>query len=431
MMHWGCVAAHKRPATYWHMLPEAAQARKAIWTAINPHTGKRRIDEAFPDYVRAAVNEQEMFIRLRCGSTWQVVGSDNFNSLVGSPPAGVVYSEWALANPAAQAYLRPILAENGGWSAYIYTPRGRNHGLTTYETARDDPKSFAQVLTVDDTDVFTKEGLSDELRNYIKEYGQDAGSSMFRQEYYCSFDAAILGAIYGVWIERIEQQGRIRPNLYDPELPVHTAWDLGFDDSTAIWWWQVAHNEVRLIDYYEANGKAPKHYTQVIQGNYWENKDDPVITNHPDFKHRKKYNYGRHYVPHDAAHKLLQAGGRSIVMQAYEDGVRMEVVAATSHQNSINALRKMLDSTFIDTRCAEGTNALRAYQFSWDDDKKVFAKKPRHDWSSHGSDACEIIGRVWQNPKEPEDEIQPKFLSDLTANDVFWPAETGIRRERI
>lgn len=411
MMHWACVAAHKRVATYWHMLPEATQARKAIWTAINPHTGIRRIDEAFPHAIRAGTNEQEMFIRFKSGSTWQVVGSDNFNSLVGSPPAGVVYSEWALANPAAQAYLRPILAENGGWSAYIYTPRGRNHGLTTYETARDDPKSFAQILTVDETDVFTKETLKDELTAFKKEYGDDAGTSMFRQEYYCSFDAAILGAIYGVWIERIEQTGRMRPNLYDPELPVHTAWDLGFDDSTAIWFWQVTHNEVRLIDYYESNGQPIKHYCDVIK--------------------ERKYNYGMHYVPHDAAHKLLAAGGRSIVQQAYEEGVKMHVVYATSQQNSIEACRKMLDHAYIDTRCAEGTSALRAYQFQWDDDKKVFAKKPRHDWTSHGSDAAEIIGRVWQNPVDPDSIPTPKFLHDLTANDVFWPTNNSITRERI
>ena len=410
-MHWACVAAHKRIATYWHMLPEAAQARKAIWTAINPHSGLRRIDEVFPEEIREAINEQEMFIRLRSGSTWQVVGSDNFNSLVGSPPAGVVYSEWALANPAAQAYLRPILAENGGWSAYIFTPRGRNHGLTTYQTAKDDPKSFSQLLTVDETNVFSKEMLADELRNYVREYGQDHGTAMFRQEYYCSFDSAIMGSIYGVWIERMERADRIRPNLYDPELPVHTAWDLGFDDATAIWWWQITRNEPRLIDYYESNGHPITHYCEVI-------KD-------------RAYNYGKHYVPHDAAHKLLAAGGRSIVQQAYEEGIQMFVIPATSQQNSIEAARKMLDLTHIDSRCTEGIDALRAYQFEWDDDKKVFKRKPRHDWSSHAADAMEIIGRVWQNPENPEEAPKPRFLHDLTANEVFWPAEKTTYRERI
>jgi phage terminase large subunit len=76
-LHWSAVSAMQRPSMLWHMLPEAAQARKAIWLAVNPHTGKRRIDEAFPQAIRDTTNEQEMFIRFKNGSTWQVIGSDN------------------------------------------------------------------------------------------------------------------------------------------------------------------------------------------------------------------------------------------------------------------------------------------------------------------------------------------------------------------
>ncbi len=113
-LHWAAVSAFERPATYWHMLPEYSQGRKAIWAAVNPHTGKRRIDEAFPRALRETTNENEMFIRFKNGATWQVVGSDRYDSAVGSPPAGVTFSEWALANPAAYAYLAPILLENNG-----------------------------------------------------------------------------------------------------------------------------------------------------------------------------------------------------------------------------------------------------------------------------------------------------------------------------
>src|SRR6185312_8507339 len=126
-------SAFERVGTYWHMLPEASQARKAIWDAINPHTGRRRIDEAFPRELRQATREQDMLIRFVNGSTWQVVGSDNYNSLVGSPPVGVVFSEWSLAKPDSWTYIRPILAENGGWVLKIWTPRGRNHATRSFE----------------------------------------------------------------------------------------------------------------------------------------------------------------------------------------------------------------------------------------------------------------------------------------------------------
>jgi phage terminase large subunit len=150
-LHRTAVAAHERVATYWHMLPEYAQARKAIWDAVNPHTGKRRIDEAFPKELRANTVADEMFIRFKCGSTWQVIGSDNYDKLVGTPPAGVVLSEWSRANPAAWAFLAPILAENGGWAAFITTPIGRNHAKTMYDMAKTDPAWFAEVSTVEDT----------------------------------------------------------------------------------------------------------------------------------------------------------------------------------------------------------------------------------------------------------------------------------------
>jgi phage terminase large subunit len=126
-LHWSAIAAHQRQANYWHMLPEYAQGRKAIWEATNPHTGRRRIDEAFPKELRAATNAGDMFIRFKNGSSWQVIGSDNYHSLVGTAPAGVVFSEWSRANPAAWAYINPILNENGGWAAFITTPIGNNH----------------------------------------------------------------------------------------------------------------------------------------------------------------------------------------------------------------------------------------------------------------------------------------------------------------
>jgi hypothetical protein len=135
-LHWSAVAAHTRVGVYWHMLPEANQARKAVWDAVNPHSGLRRINEAFPRELRESTRETDMAIRFKSGSLWQLVGSDNYNSLVGSPPVGVVFSEFALADPSAWGYLRPILAENNGWALFITTPRGRNHASTFYRPLR-------------------------------------------------------------------------------------------------------------------------------------------------------------------------------------------------------------------------------------------------------------------------------------------------------
>lgn len=410
-LHWAAVAAHQRVGNYWHMLPEASQARKAIWDAINPHTGKRRIDEAFPHELRETTRENEMLIRFKIGSTWQVVGSDNFNSLVGSPPIGVVFSEFSLCNPSSWAYLRPILRENGGWAFFIYTPRGNNHGKKLYQSARKEPDWFGQILTVDETHVFSPEDLASELRELQDLYGEEQGKSFFEQEYYCSFDAAILGAIYAPTIRKIERQGRIAVVQYDPKLPVHTAWDLGFDDSTAIWFWQITFGEIRLIDYFEASGQDTPYYCDILK--------------------KKPYVYGKHWVPHDAANELMAAGGRSIVQQAQDCGIRMNVVPATSQQNSIEAARATLQRCWFDEeKCEKGLNALRSYQYEWDDDKRTFKQKPRHDWSSHASDAFEIIGQVWQTPKSEIPKPEPKFLHNMTFNDLINAPQRN-RSERI
>jgi phage terminase large subunit len=440
-LHWAAVAMTQRAGTYWHMLPEAAQARKAIWDAINPHTGKRRIDEAFPIEIWDIRREHEMFLKsTSLNSTWQVVGSDNFNSLIGSPPIGVVFSEWALANPAAWAYLAPILEENGGWAIFITTSRGKNHAYRMYKMGINDPAWHSELQTVEDTQAISLERVEAARKEYHALYDQEAGDALIQQEYYCDFEAPVIGSIYGKYIAKARKEGRIRNGLYDPELEVFTAWDLGYDDATAIWFWQLAKNEIRLIDYYEAHGQNIDHYVSHMIGY------EIIVTKRDDSSgkilkwtkgakieraaHREKYRYGKHYAPHDAANKLLAAGGRSIVVQAFELGVKLHVVAATSQQNGIAAARKALEITYIDEeRCEEGLEGLIQYQFEWDDKNKIFKSTPLHNWASHPSDAYEIIGQVWRNPVISETEEKPRFLSDLTAKDVFFPEDLGQRRE--
>ncbi len=408
-LHGTAVKSQQRIGTYWHMLPEAAQARKAIWEAVNPHTGMRRIDEAFPLEMRAATRSQEMFIRFKNGSTWQVVGSDNFNSLVGSPPVGVVLSEWSLANPAAWAYLLPILTENGGWANFIYTPRGKNHGERTYKSALKRDGWFAELLDVTKTGAMTEHALAEALEDYVGQYGEDEGKAFFEQEYYCSFEAAILGAIYGGFMAKARREGRILPSIeIAPGVPVNTAWDIGHDDSTAIWWWQVVGTEVRLLDYHASSGKDPEYYCNILKGIEQPEKERGRFVEH----------YGKHYVPHDAANKLLAAGGRSIVAQARDDhGVDLTVVQATSQANQIAAARKTINNAWFDeTRCEDGIDALTSYRYEWDERNRCFRTTPLHDWSSDGSDAFEIIGQVWRTER-PKPEPEP----------TVWPTQQPIK----
>ena len=250
-------------------------------------------------------------------------------------------------------------------------------------------------------------------------------------------------AVYGKWIEKARVAERIQQGLYDPSLPVFTAWDLGYSDDTAIWWFQVAGNEVRLIDFYENNRQDMRHYAEQIYGREIPEEDCEFGANGKvlSFKlgkpidgaeHRVEYNYSDNYVPHDAANKLLQAGGRSVVDQLHEFGVKSRVVAATSQQNQISAARATIDLSWFDAdRCKQGIRCLKKYAFAEKDDGG-YSQTPVHDVYSHGADAYEIVAQVWKTAKNAAENEKPKFLTDMTIDEIFW-ADTGNKSsiERI
>lgn len=414
-LHWAARAAHERIATYWHMLPMAAQARKAIWEAINPHSGIRRIDEAFPKELRETTRENEMMIRFKNGSTWQVVGSDNFNSLVGSPPAGVTASEWALANPLARAYLRPILKENGGWQLYITTPRGKNHAHQTFTGATAAMHAgrdvFAQCLTAHDTGAMSPEALEEERQVYIDDYGEEAGDALFRQEYLCDWDAALLGTFFGREMRLALEEGRICDLQYDPATPVETAWDLGYSDDTAIWFFQRVRGEKRFIDHYASSGQDIAHYANVLAS--------------------KPYKYGKHWLPLDARAESLASNGKSTVEQLFALGVRGTIIPKLSVQDSIQAARMIFPACWFDAeKCFHGIESLRQYRRKYDSDKRVFQQKPDHDEHSHNADAFRYAATAMRDgDARPKPAPKPRFLNEVSL-DELWAA-TPAGRSRI
>lgn len=400
-LHRTSVAMWERVATYWHMLPEYAQARKAIWDAVNPHSGKRRIDEAFPIELRAKTVDDEMKIVARNGSTWQVVGSDSYNRLVGAAPAGVVYSEWALANPAARAYLRPIIAENNGWQVFITTPRGKNHAYKTLKAARNDPTAFAQVLDAQQTGVFTAAQLEEELRDYINDYGEDQGLAIFQQEYLCSFDAAVLGAFYVKEIMRLKAEKRLRPVVYDEAMPVHTAWDIGRRDDTAIWFYQVVKGEVHVLKCHFSNSKDVDFYVELLRA--------------------QGYRYGTHHLPHDAAAKRL--GTKKTVEEQIREAMgagNVRILPRLSLQDGIQAARQMWPRVYMDSSCEEDLEALAQYRREYDEDKRCFKDTPVHDWTSHRADAFRYMAIAWREEAQPnKDDDRARFPHELTIAEII------------
>jgi phage terminase large subunit len=394
MLHNAACQAMQRVATYWHCLPEYEQARKAIWNSVNSHTGKRRIDEAFPHEIRESTNDQGMFIRFKNGSTWQVIGSDRYDSLVGAGVAGVTFSEWALCNPSAWAYISPMMRENNGWASFITTPRGRNHAYDMFNMAKGNPDWHAEFSSVEQTQVFTPEQLDEILHtDYIAIYGEDMGRAQFEQEYMCSFNAAILGAFYGREMQAVRNEGRIDPDLVaEPDKMVHRAWDLGVRDDTSIWWFQVVGAQVFVLDCYSSSGVGVDHYRDFIRQKNEEHG----------------WRSGFDFVPHDA--KVKEWGvGRTRVETMKALGLKPELAPNATLLDGINAVRRTLPVCVFHPRCESGISALEQYQREWDDDKKAFKASPLHNWSSHYADAFRYMAQSWrmvQRVVEPE-EVEP------------------------
>lgn len=374
-MHKTACWAFKRPGVYWHMLPQANQARKAIWTAVNPHNGKRRIDEAFPPALRKTTRENEMAIEFVNGALWQVVGSDNYNSLVGSPPLGVCFSEWALADPRAWTYIRPILAENGGWAGFNTTPRGRNHAASMYEDALRDPAWFAEKLDATQTGVFSEAQLQTERNELIRELGADEGEAMFRQEYMVDFAASVPGAFWGRELSAIESSGR-KGNVPPRPGVVYTSWDIGFGDTCVVWIFQPDGLGYRIVGCTWGNGVGLDYYVNELQS--WE-RAHPGCT------------WGGHIWPHDGGNGNF-ATGETYKQTAEKMGLSPIIVLERTENlfGDINVARQALGVCAFNTadpKVDYAFKALQSYVREWDEERKVFKRMPLHNWASHFADS--------------------------------------------
>jgi len=411
-LHRMAVASFERVAGYWYMLPKYNQARKAIWDAINPHTGKKRIDEAFPHELRKSINNQEMKLTLLNDTVIQVVGSDNPDSLVGSPPAGIVYSEWALSNPDVRAYLRPIILENDGWQIFNTTPRGRNHALRTLEAARKDPKAFAQILDVRQTKVFTEAQIQNELQNYINDFGEDYGTSKFEQEYLCSFDAANLGAILAKAITTAEREGRVTNDCkFDPDgADIEISADLGRRDTATWWFWQPTYDGYKIIDSDSGWGTDAEE---------WCDKLNKRLS-----KYRRangKSALGHFWLPHDAKAKSFAAKRSAEETFALAFGWdKTRLVPRTSIADRVNAARILMPKiSFHADNNEAGLGGLRSWSYEYNDETKSFASEPVHDWASHYGDGFSYGCQVMQEIAPPKKPDVPKFPQNQTISEII------------
>lgn len=369
------MASQMRVGTIWHMLPTLNQGRKVIWNGVD-RDGRRMIEQAFPEGLVASRNDTDMLLRFNNGSYYQVVGSDNYNSLVGANPVGAIFSEYSVADPAAWDFIRPILAENGGWALFIYTFRGRNHGWKLYEMAKDNPLWFVSLKTVNDT---RRHDGSYVISPEMVEEERKAGMSeeLIQQEFFCSPDGGLEGAFYTEQLKLAREQGRVGNFPHDPTKPCISVWDIGLRDATAIITAQ-RHDSGKpvIIDYFEERN---------VSLDLWVKK----LRSTP-------YNYEEHWGPHDLEHRDWTTG-KTRTEYAAEIGLDFEIIPKLSVQDGIEQTKALIRSAYFNEPLVERLlDCLASYRREWDDRLMIFRDRPLHDWSSHGADSMRGLSIVWQ-----------------------------------
>jgi phage terminase large subunit len=406
-MHIAAMKSCDRRGLYLHMLPEFAHARRAIWDGMT-NEGDRMIDVAFPPEMRANVQEHEMRIELHNGSVWQLGGSDQYDRWLSSNPVSIVFSEFATAHPKGWEIMRPILRANGGWAAFISTPRGYNHLYRILQLAKTEPGWRSSVITAIEAGVMTQADIDQEIRLGMPE-------ELARQEYLCDFSAGNVGAILGRYIEAADRGGRLTRNCWDSGGErIDISADLGRRDATALWFWQRWADGFALVDYDEDTQLDAEQWIERIADKAWK--------------------LGTIYLPHDARAKTFATRHSAMeqFLHAKRTGKlpceRIVIVPQVRTADRINAARTVLPLCRFDKdKCEEGLLALREWSFAWNDDKRNYSSEPDHNWASHGADAF-TYGALMLKAARPAAAPKPKPLPVAIAN--FTLEQLWEERER-
>jgi phage terminase large subunit len=385
---WACMVCHRRmgktvaaindqikkgititrpDARLGYIAPYRGQAKEVAWSYL------KRFSQPL---WKSEPRESDLSVTLLNGAILRLYGGDNPDAIRGGYLDDVIMDEFGDQRPSLwRDVVRPMLADRSGSATFIGTPKGKNEFYDVWQAARKDPSNWYSLIMP-----ASKSGIlpQDELDAMLQAMGTDR----YMQELECSFEAAIHGAFYANQLRAMDAEKRVVPIQIDREVRVHTAWDLGISDSTAIWFIQCVGRERRLVDYYESSGVGLDHYADMLA----------------DKRREHRWIYGEHYFPHDIQHRELSSG-KSRVQVLQTLGIDATVVPQSNVLDGIEATRKMLGRTWIDPdRCSRALDALRHYRREWDDKLNDWKSNPLHDWSSHGADALRTFACGYDDP---------------------------------
>jgi hypothetical protein len=388
---------------FGYVAPYRSQAKSVAWDYL----------KYFSRPIAKSTNEADLIIELLNGAKIRLFGADNADAMRGLGFDGLYLDEYGDFKPSVWGnVVRPALSDKQGWCVFGGTPKGKNQFWNIYETSRKLPNEWFSLSLPASKSKLLPES---ELQAAQAQLAED----QYLQEYECSFEAAIIGAIWGTEMRKVSEDGRITKVENQIEVKTHTAWDLGHTDDTAIWWYQVIAGEIHIVDFFALSGGTIEEFVSKIK--------------------EKPYNYGKHYLPHDARARTLASGGKSVIEQmATHLGINnLAIVPSLTVQDGIQAVRMALPRCWFDAdKCADGIEALRQYQREYDEDKKAFRQTPKHDWTSHPADAMRMLAISWrEEPKDkPPDPSKVLIVgpeNEVTMNDMWAIHKQTARSNRI
>jgi len=369
------IVCEKERPRFAYIAPTYRQGKAIAWDYLKHYTGP------IPS---VNTNESELRVDLPTGAQIRIYGADNPDSLRGLYFDGVVLDEFGLMpSRTFTEVVRPALSDRQGWAFFIGTPNGKNQFWEVCKQAKTEANWFFAEYKASDTQVLPSEELESAKRAMT--------SDEFAQEFECSFEASVKGAIYAEELRRARESGRIRRVAYDRMALVDTYWDLGIGDATTIWFAQSVANEIRLIDYYENSGVGLDHYAGILKS--------------------RGYSYGRHVAPHDIEVRELGSGrSRKEIAQGF--GINFEVAMKLSLEDGINATRMIFDRCWFDEeKTVQGREALMNYRWDYNQRIDEYKPVPVHDWASHGADAFRALGvSIRRSEVKPKAIVYPKNM---------------------
>ena len=347
------VLNEKETPRYAYIAPTYGQAKRVAWDYLVKYTtplgGTNNISELRVDF---------------WGRRIQLYGSDNPDSLRGQFFDGVIIDEVGDQNPKIWTdIVRPALTDRKGWCLFIGTPKGHNHFKELRDRAKTEEGWGLLEFKASET------GVVDEVE--LKAAKNEMGEDKYRQEFECSFDAAVEGSYYGQMLNELEEKKHMQEIPREELSRTFTAWDLGMGDSTSIWVAQLVGTEVRLLDYYENHGVGLDHYVKWIKDN--------------------DYSKAEHILPHDVRVRELGTG-KSRLEMLEDSGLQVKIAPRMGLDDGIQAVRRLLPRCWFNVpKVQNGLNCLRNYRRDYDEKRKIFYERPLHDWSSHGSDSFRYL----------------------------------------